>query len=57
MSFIFIIGDGDVVNYVDDNTPYTHGKLPNEVLGKLECASENIAEWFFSNAMKGNPDK
>ena len=34
----FIMDDVDILSYADDNTSYTHGKLPNKVLEKLECA-------------------
>ena len=36
---------------------YTHGKFPNKVLEKLECASRNIFEWFFNTAINKSPDK
>ena len=54
----FISGNVDIASYDrHDNTQHTHGEFPNMILEKLECASRNIFEWFFSNAMKVNPDK
>ena len=55
--FCFIDPSNLVVSYPDDNTPYTLGKFWNKVLENLECASRNIFEWFFHNAMEANPDK
>ena len=53
----FIIDHVDLASYGDDNTPYTYGKVSNKVLEKLECASRNIFEWFFNNAVKANSDR
>ena len=57
MICFFIIDDVDVANYADDSIPYSHRKCSNEVLQKLECASRNIFEWSFNNAIKTNKDK
>ena len=53
----FITDDVNVASYTDNNTSCTHGKLPSKVLEKLECASRNIFEWLFNNAVKANLNK
>ena len=51
MFLFFIIDHVDVASYAEDNNPYTHGKIQNKILEKLEFASRNTFEWFFNNAM------
>ena len=47
----------DIVNYADDNTPFSTRNNLNEVLHDLQSASEIIFEWFKNNGMKSNPEK
>ena len=52
----FQIND-DFVSYADDNTLYCLGKIPKEVITKLEESSRPISKWFKNNDIKANPAK
>ena len=50
----FVIGDLDIVNYADDNTPYTFSSELDLALKKLRSYTIEIFEWFHSNRLKSN---
>ena len=52
-----LLHETDIASYADDNTPYTTGKSPSEVLNELKSAASKIFDWFNNNAMKANQDK
>ena len=47
----------DIASYADDSTPYTTGNLIEEVIQKLENATQTLFQWFSNNQMKTKPDK
>ena len=47
----------DIASYADDNTPCISDFNLEEVIQKLELATNNLFEWFKSNHMKANADK
>ena len=51
------IDEVDVASFADNDSRYANGKIPDKILEKLEGASRNRLESFFTNAMKANPDK
>ena len=53
----FILNKIDIVNYADDNTPYTSSNDVNGLIKSLEEASKELLKWFDNNLMKSNPDK
>ena len=36
-------------NYADDNTTYSTGEIPEEVISKLEKEVKNLSQWFTEN--------
>ena len=54
--FLFL-PETEIVNYADDNTPYTINKDATQVITKLESDSENLNDWFRLNFLKSNDDK
>ena len=55
---LFLIMENiDIASYADDDTPYTTGKLIEEVIQKLGNAAQTLFQWFRDNQMKANPDK
>ena len=53
----FIMNDVDFASYADDNTPFFVGNDIDEVILKMQNASETLFVWFKDNQMKANPDK
>ena len=53
---MFLPIDG-IVNYADDNTPYSTGNGIHKVMSDLEQASDIFSKWFIDNCLKSNPDK
>ena len=47
----------DIVNFVDDNTPYVTGENISSVVKLLEEVACAIFQWFKDNEMKANVDK
>ena len=47
----------DIASYADDNTQYTSNFNLEEVIQKLELATNNLFEWFKNNYMKANVGK
>ena len=41
----------DFASYAEDNTPYTSDFNLEEVIQKLELATNNLFEWFKNNHM------
>ena len=54
--FLFL-PETDIVNYADDNTPYTINKDTIKIIKKLESDTTNLNIWFQSNFLKSNDDK
>ena len=55
---LFLIMENiDIASYADDNTPDTTGNLIEEVIQKLENATQTLFQWFSNNQMKTKPDK
>ena len=53
---MFLKKDG-IVNYTDDNTPYSTGNGIHNIISDLEQASDILSKWFIDNCLKANPDK
>ena len=51
------MGDIDIVNYADDNTPYVTADDIDGVIAFLENASNTLFKWFSDNLFKGNAFK
>ena len=47
----------DIASYADNNTPYISDFNLEEVIQKLELATNNLFEWFKNNHMKAIADK
>ena len=47
----------DFASYADDNTPFFVGNDLDEVIFKLQSASNTFFQWFAHKQMKANPDK
>ena len=47
----------DIVNYADDNTPFSCGKKIEEVISKLEENFCILSKWFKLNCLQLNDDK
>ena len=61
--FIYLCGlfnsldDPTVVNYADDNTPFTTAQDINSVINKIESNSIKLFQWLANNIVKANPEK
>ena len=53
--FLFILLD--IVNFADDNSPFTVAPSTSIVLSQLEHESKILLEWIKNNGLKANPDK
>ena len=53
----FFTEDSNIINYADDNTPFTYKDDMNLVMKQLENDSKTLLNWFSKNALKANPDK
>ena len=51
------IGDCNIANYADDNTPYAFGKDINSVICQLVDDSLKLFHWLWNNILKANPNK
>ena len=57
IDLFFFTKGSDIVNYADDNTPFTCKDDINSVIEQLEKDSKTLLNWFSNNALKANPDK
>ena len=57
IDLFFFTKGSDIVNYADDNTPFTCKGNINLVIKQLEKDSTILLNWFSNNALKANPDK
>ena len=46
-----------IVNYADDNSPFSCNADIDSVRVKLTDDSKTLLEWFCNNSLKANPDK
>ena len=46
-----------IINYADDNTPFTSAPSIPNVIQNLEEDSKNLLNWIRYNGLKANPDK
>ena len=53
----FMVNDCDVCNFADDTTPYACDTNLENLMSRLEFATEQAVEWFEINYMKLNVDK
>ena len=53
--FLFLLLE--IVNYADDNSPFTTAPTIPGVLSKLENESITLLNWVRNNGLKANPDK
>ena len=49
--------NSNIVNYADDNSPFSCNTDIESVLSKLTIDSKALLEWFYNNSLKANPDK
>ena len=49
------MGDIDIANYADDNTPYVTADDIDGVIAFLENASNTLFKWFSDNLLKLMP--
>ena len=49
--------NSDIVNYADDNSPFSCNEDIDSVISELENDSKTLLEWFCNNSLKANPDK
>ena len=54
--FMFLPKDV-IVNYADDNTPYSTRNGIHNIISDLEQASDILSKWFIDNYLKANRDK
>ena len=47
----------DIINFADDNSPFTYGESIPKVLNQLEGESKILVKWIKDNSLKANPDK
>ena len=57
LDLFFFCLNSNIVNYADDNSPFTCSKDVNSVLSKLEDDAKLLLKWFAENGLKANPDK
>ena len=46
-----------IINFADDNSPFTCDESIPKVLNNLESESEILLQWINDNSLKANPDK
>ena len=51
------LDDRTVVNYADDNTPFSTAQDINSVINKIESNSIKLFQWLANNVVKANPEK
>ena len=54
--FLFF-GNSYIVNYADDNSPFSCNADIDSGISKLTNDSKTLLEWFCNNSLKANPDK
>ena len=54
---LFLLQENNIASYADDNTLYTTGESPSEVISDLILAADKMFHWFHNNAMNANPGK
>ena len=47
----------ELASYADDNTVYAIGTNIEELIVKIQNASNTLFQWFSDNQMKSNPEK
>ena len=52
-----IMNNTELASCADDNTPYAVGSNKEELIVKLQNASNTLFQWFSDNQMKSSPDK
>ena len=52
-----MVDNRDIAYYLDDNTPYSVGKIQCDLETKLQKASVKLFKWFHENSLKANQDK
>ena len=58
LSDLFLFFDNsDIVNYADDNSPFSCNADIDSVTSKLTNDSKTLLEWFCNNSLRANPDK
>ena len=57
LDLFFFCLNTNIVNYADDNSPFTCSKDVDSVLRKLEDDATLLMKWFTENGLKANPDK
>ena len=53
----YTLEEYNVVNYVDDNTPYAMENSTEEVIRQLEKCTNSLIQWISQNFLKANPNK
>ena len=53
----YVIQDGNMYNYADDNWVTVHHRESTTLQGILQNEAKLMVEWFEINAMQANPDK
>ena len=51
------LNDPTIVNYADDNTPFSTAHDINSVIRKIESNSIKLFQWLANNVVKANPEK
>ena len=51
------LDDPTIVNYADDNTPFSIAQDINTVIKKLESNSIKLSQWLANNIVNANPEK
>ena len=51
------LDDPTVVNYADDNTPFSTAQDINSVINKIGSNSIKLFQWLANNVVKANPEK
>ena len=58
LSDLFILcSDSNIINYADDNSPFSCNDDIESVIAQLTIDSKTLLEWFANNGFKANPDK
>ena len=52
-----MIDNIDIASYADDTTPYACDASLDQVINKLEEATNKLFNWFSNNYLKANEDK
>ena len=57
IDLFFLTDNFDLINYADDNTPYSCESSIDKVIVTLDKITEFIFQWVKHNFLKANPDK